>query len=117
MRIWSQYSPRKVKISKHLCGDLRSSIGAARMAVDIHKAGSEAVIKVTNQGPPIEEVEQATIFKMFERTRQTTQSSANGWGIGLTIVKGLAEAHGGSVSVHSSRVAGTTFTVVLPGLL
>ncbi len=37
-----------------------------------------------------------------------------GWGIGLTLVRGVAEAHGGSVQLESSEKSGTVFTVILP---
>ena len=41
-------------------------------------------------------------------------SGQKGWGLGLTLVKGIAEAHGGLVSVESSSEQGTTFFVELP---
>ncbi len=41
-------------------------------------------------------------------------SSKKGWGLGLTLVRGIAEAHGGKVQVESSPFKGTTFTVELP---
>jgi CubicO group peptidase (beta-lactamase class C family) len=42
------------------------------------------------------------------------ESWSVGWGLGLTLVKGIAEAHGGSVSVVSTEEAGTTFSVAIP---
>jgi signal transduction histidine kinase len=43
-----------------------------------------------------------------------TASSPDHLGLGLYIVRAIAEAHGGSASVKSSMAEGTTFTVLLP---
>ena len=37
-----------------------------------------------------------------------------GWGLGLAVVKEVAEAHGGVVSVESNKEAGTTFSIMAP---
>jgi signal transduction histidine kinase len=37
-----------------------------------------------------------------------------GWGLGLTLVKGIAEAHGGKVEAMSHPKDGTTFTMTIP---
>jgi signal transduction histidine kinase len=42
------------------------------------------------------------------------KSEFKGWGLGLTLVKGLAEALGGRVELESSGSEGTTFCVMLP---
>lgn len=42
------------------------------------------------------------------------QRGESGWGLGLTIVKGVAEAHGGDVRVESNRESGTVFTLEIP---
>ncbi|MBA2403321.1 MAG: HAMP domain-containing histidine kinase [Bdellovibrionales bacterium] len=44
-------------------------------------------------------------------------SSQRGWGLGLTLVKGLTEAHSGSVRVESNADEGTTFKVTIPKAL
>ncbi|MFY0527474.1 sensor histidine kinase [Archangium gephyra] len=59
--------------------------------------------------------EQQQLFQYFARTKSAEASGKKGWGIGLTLVKGVAEAHGGSVHVESTPEQGTTFRVRLPG--
>ena len=41
------------------------------------------------------------------------KTRASGWGLGLWLVRELAEAHGGSASIESTRGEGSTFTVML----
>ena len=52
---------------------------------------------------------------MFDRFWQGAQAREAGAGLGLTIARGIAEAHGGTISVESRVGSGTTFTIVLPG--
>lgn len=71
-------------------------------------------ISVHNEGPPIPSEEQATLFDTYRRADAAIGTGQKGWGIGLTLVRGIAEAHGGSVRVESQTGKGTTFFVNLP---
>lgn len=73
---------------------------------------NHTIISVHNFGNPIPIDEQKDIFSPYKRSSH--EASLKGWGIGLTLVKGLAEAHGGTVEVISSQKEGTTFSVHLP---
>jgi signal transduction histidine kinase len=75
---------------------------------------SAVAISVHNRGTPIPPDEQATLFTPFSQSRSRSAGGTPGWGLGLTLVRGCAEAHGGSVHVESDAEAGTTFTIVLP---
>jgi two-component system phosphate regulon sensor histidine kinase PhoR len=59
------------------------------------------------------EEDRARVFDRFFRAG-ATRDSAPGVGLGLTIVKAIAEGHGGSVSVESEEGVGTTFRIELP---
>jgi PAS domain S-box-containing protein len=72
----------------------------------------EIALSVHNQGPPIAPEDQARIFQPYQRVEHQG-SAPKGWGLGLTLVRSMAEAHGGTVRVHSAADAGTTFTVTL----
>jgi len=82
--------------------------------VSLEQDGLHATLRVKNQGEPIAQSEQSTIFEPFHRSRSATESAQKGWGLGLPLVKGFAEAHGGTATVASSASAGTCFTVKLP---
>jgi NO-binding membrane sensor protein with MHYT domain/two-component sensor histidine kinase len=72
------------------------------------------VISVTNLGAPIPQNEQQSLFVLFHRSKSEETQSKRGWGLGLTIVKGVAEAHHGQVSVESTVDECTTFTLEVP---
>jgi two-component system phosphate regulon sensor histidine kinase PhoR len=74
----------------------------------------EVLIAVTDTGAGIPEHEQQEVFSRFFRSTVTRDAQVQGTGLGLTIVKGIVEDHGGHVDVHSILGAGTTFTVGLP---
>jgi two-component system, OmpR family, sensor histidine kinase KdpD len=69
-------------------------------------------ITVRNSGSVIPEREQAQIFDRFYRGLQG--GLVPGTGMGLAIVRQVAEAHGGSVRVTSSQESGTAFTLSIP---
>lgn len=72
----------------------------------------QIVIRVHNYGVPIEPGEQHAIFEQFHRNKRDENSQ--GWGLGLTLVKGIVLAHGGNVFVRSFAHEGTTFVISLP---
>jgi len=65
-------------------------------------------IEIGDTGCGIRETELPFIFERFYR------GSEGGLGLGLTIVKELAEAHGGKIAVQSSYGQGSVFTLILP---
>lgn len=84
------------------------------ITVCVHRKDKFAVISVHNKGNPIAEKDLALITDPFMRTQSAVDSGQKGWGIGLTLVKAIAEAHNGKFSVESSEDEGTTFFVSLP---
>ena len=72
------------------------------------------VVSVHNEGEPIPEQDLARLFQPFERGSEATTSTSRNVGLGLYICQQIVAAHGGTMSVESSRDAGTTFTFRLP---
>jgi signal transduction histidine kinase len=82
--------------------------------VGLREAKGEVLISVHNEGQPLTPEEQSSLFKPFSRTQTAMRSGKAGWGLGLTLVQGVAEAHGGKVEIESEAKKGTTFIVTLP---
>jgi len=69
---------------------------------------------VIDQGPGIPADEHGKIFDLFYRYGSELRRETEGTGIGLSIVKHVAEAHGGRVIVESAVGQGSRFGLELP---
>ena len=75
--------------------------------------GGEASLWVRDSGPGVAREDQDRIFDRFARAAGSRRRS-EGAGLGLAIVRAIAEAHGGRATLASQPGAGSTFTVVVP---
>ena len=83
--------------------------------LEVRREGGQAVLRVSDDGVGIAPDMLERIFDMFAQERNNEMRSQGGLGIGLTLVRGLVELHGGKVSASSAgRGKGSTFTVRLP---
>jgi PAS domain S-box-containing protein len=69
---------------------------------------------VHNWGNPIPCEDQKILFEFLQRSTSARSSGKQGWGIGLTLVKGIVDSHSGSIEVKSSEEDGTNFLLRLP---
>lgn len=69
--------------------------------VEIFVRGSEAVLSVQNSGPDIPEYDLNNIFNRFYRVSKERKNSVNNHGLGLAIVRAVANMHGGEVFAQS----------------
>ena len=81
--------------------------------VTVRDAGPELHLSVHNEGEPIPPSQRDSLFLPFRRGT-TDNAATRGLGLGLYIVRQVALAHGGEVTVHSTTEEGTTFTLRLP---
>ena len=85
------------------------------VGVGAQRAGETATITVQDNGIGIPPAHQHAIFERFRQVDSSATRAHSGLGLGLAIVRYLAEAHGGTVSAHSGGTGtGATFTVTLP---
>jgi two-component system cell cycle sensor histidine kinase PleC len=87
--------------------------GRIELFVRRERCGGVAV-GVTDTGCGIAPRDQAKVFEPFGQGKHDVAVIEKGTGLGLPIVKGLAEAHGGHVRLDSVKGKGTTVTVVFP---
>ena len=78
------------------------------------RSGPEVRIAVTDKGLGISSADLPHIFEPFYRGAEAQARQIQGNGLGLSIVKGIVDAHGGRVTVQSAPGAGSTFIVHLP---
>ena len=71
---------------------------------------------MTDTGPGIPAEDLPHLFDRFWQARRAPRERRDGVGLGLAIVRGIAEGHGGHVEVESTVGAGSTFTLVLPAV-
>jgi len=81
------------------------------------RGGDELQLSVSDHGRGIDADDLAHIFEPFYRGRYAIERQIHGNGLGLSLVKRIAEAHGGRVAVTSTPGTGTTFTITLPAPL
>ena len=72
------------------------------------------LLYVEDHGPGIPAAEHEKIFERFYRLGSELRRETQGVGIGLSIVRHIVEAHGGTVTVRSNVGEGSRFTIVLP---
>jgi PAS domain S-box-containing protein len=85
-----------------------------RVATRLHSENGDVQIEVEDSGIGIAEEEQQFLFDRFFRATTAKTDAIPGVGLGLTIVKAIADAHEGSIEVESHEGRGTTFRVQLP---
>jgi PAS domain S-box-containing protein len=83
----------------------------------VEREGKDAIVAVRDNGIGIPADALQRVFEMFCQIDRTIERATGGLGIGLALVKGLVEMHGGTVVAESEGLGrGSTFTVRLPTL-
>lgn len=83
------------------------------VTVRLRRAGEMAKVSVSDTGIGMTEEEQARLFEEFTRIKNEKTRDILGSGLGLSIVRRIADMYGGEVSVESEPDVGSTFTVTL----
>jgi signal transduction histidine kinase len=78
--------------------------------------GQSVIVSVIDQGPGLTEDQAGRVFDKFYRVDSGLTRVTEGTGLGLALCRGVAEAHGGEISVSSTPGEGCTFTVSLPSM-
>jgi PAS domain S-box-containing protein len=102
------------RVIENFCSNaIKYGSSSAPVSVHLHSHGEMVELGVHNFGNPLHESDASKLFEEFSRSSVEEKNGKKGWGIGLSIVKGVAEAHGGEVDVESDE-SGTTFKIYLP---
>jgi signal transduction histidine kinase len=82
-----------------------------KIAVSAQQRGSGIVVSISDEGPGIPS---ENLSKVFDRFWQAEETKRMGSGLGLSIAKGIVEAHGGRIWVESELGKGSKFSFTLP---
>ncbi len=93
-----------------LMNAIQASAPTSRIEVRATADATSISIAVQDRGEGISEAEIAKVFDPF----YTTKDVGEGTGLGLSVARGIAEDHGGTIALVSKRGAGTTATLKLP---
>jgi len=86
-----------------------------QLSISVSSEGGRALVRIADNGAGIPESERERVFERFHRTSEPAFRNVAGTGLGLFIGRGLAEAHGGSLTIESSMPdKGTVFALALP---
>ena len=110
-----------VRLSQVLGNLLHNSLkftkagGCCRVALSLDNLKDMAVIRVQDNGIGMRPKMIKSLFKPFMQADESLDRSQGGLGLGLALVKGLAELHGGKVEAYSKGLGeGSAFSVYLP---
>ncbi|SMH71089.1 HAMP domain-containing sensor histidine kinase [Candidatus Nitrosotalea okcheonensis] len=121
------YAPRKDiyayydddRIKQVLTNLIKNSLKATSpktgvVEIQLDEKESEVVVSVKDNGKGIPPDANDKIFKKFYQTDTTSTREKGGSGLGLSICKGIVEAHGGTIWMQSTSSKGTTFSFTIP---
>ena len=93
---------------------IKFSPAGSQVGITLHEVSPNWQIEITDHGPGIPPAEHARIFQKFHRLGSELRRETQGTGIGLSLVKAVAEAHGGRVVLASVAGQGSSFTLIGP---
>ena len=96
---------------------LEHSPSNGRIDVSVYAENGYIALRVSDTGEGIEPAELDRVWERFYRSEQSRHRApgvADGAGLGLAIVRGFVDAHGGAVDVESTPGEGATFTIRIP---
>lgn len=93
---------------------IRYTPQGGKLTLTLTCTNENAVLSVWDSGPGIPEESLPYIFERFYRVEDSRSRKSGGTGLGLAIAHSLAQAHGGSLTVHNHPQGGAVFELALP---
>ena len=93
---------------------LKYASSGSAVTVRLARQKKQALLSVHNEGEVIPQDALPHLFDRFYRVDKSRARAQGGYGLGLSIAKTIASAHGGNIRAESSAEHGTSFTITLP---
>jgi signal transduction histidine kinase len=93
---------------------IRHNVAGGEVTISTGTEGGRAVLTVVNTGPVVPAYEIESLFQPFRRLRRERADGGRGFGLGLSIVRAVARAHGGDARAAPRDGGGLTVTVTIP---
>lgn len=110
---WDDEGIRRV-LENLLLNAIKYGYAKSLVTIKLSIVDNTVSISVHNEGDLVTADELITIFSRFKRVNSNKKNEQKGWGLGLTLVKGIIEAHRGTIYAKSVAGEGTTFIIELP---
>lgn len=110
---WDRHAMKRV-LENLLVNAAKYGDPNAPISTRLEEVEGRILIRIHNEGSPISHADQESLFDLFRRAPSAASGGQQGWGLGLTLVRGITEAHRGIVTVRSLPSEGTTFILDLP---
>ena len=118
VEVWAD----RMHLANIICNLLENAVKYSREAVTIridYRLREDGMLQITvaDNGIGIAKADQRYVFDKFYRSETAKDKAIPGIGLGLSYVKLLVEAHGGTITFESTEGEGTTFTIIIPQLV
>ena len=97
-----------------LSNAIKFSPKGSTVTLSVSSNAKSTTISVIDQGPGIPEKDREVIFSKFQQAASTNKTAIKGSGLGLSLVKSIAEAHGGMAGYKPHQAGGSCFYIELP---
>ena|GEM_PF-49765 len=104
----------EIMLENILSNAIKYSPARSVITITVEQKEKYMMCSITDQGIGIPEEKLTAVFERFYRVDESRNSSTGGFGLGLSIVKRLADLQQIKISVNSVKNIGTTFTLIFP---
>lgn len=108
---WDEDALRRV-IENLASNAIKYGLADTPITLTVTQNETHAIVRIHNEGEAIPYEDQQSLFQHFSRSKSAGEKV--GWGVGLSVVKGMIEAHNGIIDVISEEGDGTYFEFTIP---